>query len=770
MPAPIDISFQADISNLTQQLAALPGMTEKEAKGMVKALTAQMKKAEKAAEKAAAKSTKAWKGAAKATDSASFSAKEYSSQLKDVQEVTGETDSVFKALGGAIGTVSPEAEKALSTMGDLAGGAEAAARSGAKFAGSLAVIGIAVGAAALAHQHFNAELTEATDKMDAAATAARDMSEAMGGFKTSKARAELELLVALGQENQEVLDKAIASDQAAASMVKAKREAVKWLAAAEKEHTDALEQKTVEQKKSGAISLENEHRLIKAAKILKTRKGVIEGLKTQEKDYADTLYNRTVATRAASKSTKRATKSTKDQTDAIGDLIKATEAMVPEKAQSDLEMLSDQADVLAAAWSGASDEVQNRLQPAIDLVDAAFDRLDAAEQAEAFKDIVNEGKKFTEVSDPIAKGVALLEQLEGAATGSASGMADLESVTKAVAGKLAELDALKDPIKLDESGTLGATRENVARLTAEKKRLADAQSAYAETFGKTSDKIAAKQGEVTASITANLEEIKRKQLEVFNVAEAIAANYGEALAQFATLATDAVTKQAAAEMDARREAAEAMADELANIESAIGQAKDSATRDALEKAKLAKEKEIAAEAEKTEKIEAIKNAEILKSFQLQQGLQASVAIMSGAAAMVRAFAELGPIAGAVASGAIAAMTAAQVATIYSAEPPTAHLGGMIGGPNTTPDERIIKARTGEAVLTAQGVDAVGGPGGVNAANQGRGSSGAIVVQQVYRHKVLDTVLQDSIKRGGAITSELNRRGRRGRRNPYRRAG
>jgi len=745
-------------------------MTEKEAKGMVKALQSQMKKAEKAAEKAAAKTSRAWKGAAKATDTATFSAKEYSDQLKDVQEVTGETDSIFKALGGAIGTVSPAAEKALSTMGDLAGGIEAAARSGSKFAGSLGIVGLAVGATALAHMHFTKELEDATEKMEALAEAARDMAQAVGSFKTTKARAELELLVATGKEQQEVLDKAIASDRAAAATTAAKREAVKWLIEAEEEHRAALEAKNELAKDEGRISLENERRLIAASAVLKSRKKVIEGINKEEQDLAETYQKVAKANREKSKSSKRATKSTKAETDAIGDLIKATEAMIPTEAQSDLEMLSDQIDVLTTAANEGGEAVAERLAPALEMVEAAFDRVDAEEQADGFQKLVEEGEKFTQVTDPLAEGVALLERLEGATGGSAAGMKDLKGVIDAVAGKLGEMEALKDPVELDESGTLSAAKENVARLTAEKKRLSEAQKDYAETFGETSDKIEARQGEVEASILESWEKIKERQLAVFNLATDAAGTYAEAAAQFAALATDAVTKQAAATMDARREMAEGLAEELANIENAIASAKDAATRRALEKAKESKEKEIAAEAKKTEKIEAIKNAEILKSFQLQQSLQATVAIMSTAAAIVRAFAELGPIAGAVSAGAIAAMGAAQVATIYSAEPPTAHLGGMIGGPNTTPDERIIKARTGEAILTAQGVDAIGGPGSVDAANQGRGSSGSIVVQQVYRHKVLDTVLQDSIKRGGAITSELNRRDRRGRRNPYRRAG
>ena len=89
-----------------------------------------------------------------------------------------------------------------------------------------------------------------------------------------------------------------------------------------------------------------------------------------------------------------------------------------------------------------------------------------------------------------------------------------------------------------------------------------------------------------------------------------------------------------------------------------------------------------------------------------------------------------------------------------------HTGGMIG-----PDEAMIKARRGEGVLTQQGVAAIGGPAGLDAANRGQGS-GAQVIQMVYKHKVLDEVVSDSIRRGGPIQKAINKRTPRGRRNPH----
>ena len=49
----VELKYKADISQLTSNLAKIPGLTEKEAKAMVKALDRNLQKAEKRAKKAA---------------------------------------------------------------------------------------------------------------------------------------------------------------------------------------------------------------------------------------------------------------------------------------------------------------------------------------------------------------------------------------------------------------------------------------------------------------------------------------------------------------------------------------------------------------------------------------------------------------------------------------------------------------------------------------------------------------------------------------------
>ena len=91
-----------------------------------------------------------------------------------------------------------------------------------------------------------------------------------------------------------------------------------------------------------------------------------------------------------------------------------------------------------------------------------------------------------------------------------------------------------------------------------------------------------------------------------------------------------------------------------------------------------------------------------KQFKETKGLRISEAIINGAAAAVRALAELGPVAGAIAAAGIATTTAVQVATIRAQKPPKFHMGGMI-----EPDEQISVLRRGEAVLNERAAQRLG---------------------------------------------------------------
>ena len=118
-----------------------------------------------------------------------------------------------------------------------------------------------------------------------------------------------------------------------------------------------------------------------------------------------------------------------------------------------------------------------------------------------------------------------------------------------------------------------------------------------------------------------------------------------------------------------------------------------------------------------------------KAFRMQQLAGIAQATINGAVAATRALADLGPIAGPIAVGAISAATVAQIAVISQQKPPTSHMGGYL-----QPDEQVRTVLTGEAVLDRATVNRIGGESGVRSLmNDGATSSDSVVVLQPFRH-------------------------------------
>lgn len=161
----------------------------------------------------------------------------------------------------------------------------------------------------------------------------------------------------------------------------------------------------------------------------------------------------------------------------------------------------------------------------------------------------------------------------------------------------------------------------------------------------------------------------------------------------------------------------------------------------------------------------------LKTFKIMKGLQISQAIVQSAAALLVALADpttVGPIKAAQVAAVIAS-TAAAVAKIKNAEPPTFAVGGMVGGGGAASgaDTRLIEAHVGEGVVNRRGMQSLG-PAGLAALNGGDGVGGTMVVQQVWKGRVVDEVVTDVARSGGRLANEM-RRGRptAGSGNPYR---
>lgn len=100
--------------------------------------------------------------------------------------------------------------------------------------------------------------------------------------------------------------------------------------------------------------------------------------------------------------------------------------------------------------------------------------------------------------------------------------------------------------------------------------------------------------------------------------------------------------------------------------------------------------------------------------------------------------------GQIQAAAVGATGAVQLASVVSTPPPSFHMGGAISATSQAPDEVMIRAKSGEGVLTSAGMKAIGGPQGLNQMNRGA-SPQEITVVQKYQHRTLSAVLEDSVR-------------------------
>ena len=155
-----------------------------------------------------------------------------------------------------------------------------------------------------------------------------------------------------------------------------------------------------------------------------------------------------------------------------------------------------------------------------------------------------------------------------------------------------------------------------------------------------------------------------------------------------------------------------------------------------------------------------------KAWDMQQALSIGQTFAAGAVALIKAVAELGPVAGGIAAVGIAAATAASIATITS-QKPSFHSGGVVGGSANGQGEVSARLLPGEALLNRQATNALG-PSGVAALNSGA-SMGAVSLR-IGRLEAREIVRTD-VAAGGLIVrtaksaaaSAGNTAGRTGRR-------
>lgn len=130
-----------------------------------------------------------------------------------------------------------------------------------------------------------------------------------------------------------------------------------------------------------------------------------------------------------------------------------------------------------------------------------------------------------------------------------------------------------------------------------------------------------------------------------------------------------------------------------------------------------------------------------------------VAFQTGIAIM-KAYADLGPIAGSAAAAGLAVVGLTQALAIKNQDPPSFATGGVFSGGTTGGmDHQVFSMSPREAatgVLTPRGVDALGGPRGVGAANRGQGG-GPTVVMNALGGRLEDRVTRHRITGPGSLS-------------------
>jgi len=102
----ISLRWQAELGDLRRQMATIPGITEKEAKAMARALDTQMKKAEKAAKKAATAPKQSWENLKKT--------------ISTVTVATTAAVAAFAAVATGVAALAKDVIDARNELGDMA--------------------------------------------------------------------------------------------------------------------------------------------------------------------------------------------------------------------------------------------------------------------------------------------------------------------------------------------------------------------------------------------------------------------------------------------------------------------------------------------------------------------------------------------------------------------------------------------------------------------------------------------------------------------------
>ena len=347
--ATVELSVDANLQGLRQQLESIPGMTAEQARLM----TAELNKSIKASERAAKQAADASK---KAMEQARASATSASSAINETGEAFGKAGSNSAKLAGALSMVSPAFGDAARNVADFADVGEVAASVMGKLGPMGAALTIGIGALALAIPAVSEALADQTIESAAlqaqyvrleAATYAAASAQRTYDAALAKVKGETQVILGLKTKERQATDAAIESfkaqtqeqlnaQQALIVQATLTRDKIKEDIAAGATVSDRIE---IEKRLSARLA-EQEAIIVKAQQTQRAAKAELE-------TYIDVKEGELAATVAATAATERKAKA--DKVAAASSRMKAAAEREAEAAIREAEQAVKDAEAEYAA-------------------------------------------------------------------------------------------------------------------------------------------------------------------------------------------------------------------------------------------------------------------------------------------------------------------------------------------------------------------------------------------------------------------------------------
>ena len=687
----VEITLKANIKQLQANLEKIPGMTKKEASAMVRALSSEFNKANKAAQKAAAAS----KAAAKATEKA------YQKSKESIKESFEETAAAAEEAAQEIKVSFEEAEESTS---QLAQGAE--------------ILGTSMGAASLAIDKIAPQLDEgakkALDFADGLATAAEQAikggpitgaltltvvtlaaainAATAASRKHAAAMKEYNKIVDAADQKTKELEQSFKSiteqtraiDESFGEMTKRVNQSTLELAVARGEITEA---------EAESLRIEQESAKIQedAAKQLEKQKQLARDFRKLKEEEANAAVDQALA------------------------LDAQTRNMI--KGSAEREMAEKRVNELLKKERDIRKDLRTLITQHID----GFENLQQSSLAAA--------KQAAKQYEEQQKALLRIRQQEEARARAAERLAQIQQIYEVI---LSEQEQVEDRIEQRQIARLeGAERINAEarremELIHEKERAIIAESEKAIEIAK-SRKESAKVAELEADAIRTIARLDTERREIQK----------DKVMQLADL-----KKQQDEEERARR--AEIDREEQERFERRVSEQK------ALAELTIGSLTSIASDGLKLATESGEKNKDLINVlFRANQAASIANIAMKTAEAIAAAPAQFGPLAPA-AIAAIAASAAVQTGVVLSQKPPL-HMGGVVQP--LAPDEQSRTVLTGEAVLDRATVRRLGGEAGVQRLQEGSGMAPEVIVMNPFKH--LDRYNRSAIRSRSSALSRLH---------------